>query len=234
MVKWQDIWEKDGTNRLWSIPDRRVEDVVSTWKSAGNIRRVLDVGCGIGRHAHLLAREGFEVYGSDHSESAIDNCRQWLESDGLRGEFWCGELDDIPYPDGYFDAVLAFNSIYHGTDEAVREVARMLHDKVRPGGSCFVTMPSRENRMYGRGEAIGPHTFISPGMFDQLFDGGGERGVAHHFCSEDELRHFFCGFEFDVLNHEELHLASTRGSDNDVTWRRIPKAYFWRLIARKQ
>lgn len=234
MVKWQEIWEKDGTDRLWTIPDRQVVDVAQTWKAAGNVRRVLDIGCGIGRHARLLASEGFEVYGSDHSGAAIEHCRRWLAAEQLGGEFWCGELDDIPYPDEFFDGVLAFNSIYHGDTVTVERVARLLHDKVRPAGRCFVTMPSRENRMYGRGEAVDAHTFISPGMFSQLFDGGGERGVAHHFSSEEEMRNLFCGFQFDALQHEELHLASACGTDGGVTWRRIPKAYFWRLIARRQ
>ena len=152
MVKWQEIWQTEGSNRLWSVPDRQVLEIVRAWKSDKNIRRVLDVGCGLGRHAILLAREGFEVYGSDHSPTAIETCRRWLGAERLDGEFWCGELDDIPFPDGYFDAVIAFNSIYHGTHQAVEAVASLLHAKLRTDGRCFVTMPSRQNRMYGKGQ----------------------------------------------------------------------------------
>ena len=39
-------------------------------------RRILDVGCGPGRHAHALARAGFEVVGVDISQRFVDLARE--------------------------------------------------------------------------------------------------------------------------------------------------------------
>ena len=233
MGNWQGIWERDGSQKIWSIPDRQVVELAETWKATGAIGRVLDVGCGIGRHVHLLAKEGFDVFAWDHSQSAISSCRDWLQSKNLSAELWCGELEEIPYPDASFDAFIAFNSIYHGTSERLDSVMRLLYAKLRVGGECFVTLPSRENRMYGRGECLAPNTYASPGMFDKLFSHDGEKGVPHHFCSKDEVQSLFRGFRILSLKHEELQLATVRGDNADTTWIRIPKAFFWRVVATK-
>lgn len=231
MASWQDIWQGDGAKRLWSAPDRQVVEVARSWKSAGTVRHVLDVGCGAGRHTSHLAREGFEVCGWDPSESAIEACRQLLQSQGLRARLWSGELEDLPSPDDFFDAAVAFNCIYHGLpaqiDSAVHRIRRLL----RSGGICFATFPSHENRMYGKGQMIGPHTFLSPGLFPRVFDDEGERDVPHHFSSEDEVRWFFRDFRIASFDHDELALARPSLRGQQPAWFRIPKAYFWRVVA---
>lgn len=231
MGQWQEIWREEGARRLWRVPDQQIAGLVREWKAEGTIRRVLDLGCGVGRHALLLARNGFEVYASDHSEKGVQICRQWLQAEGLPGKVWHGEMDEIPYPDYFFDAVIAFNSIYHGTAGDVEAVLKLLHAKLRPDGICFATLLSCQNRMYGKGEAVEPHTFISRGMFHQLFARGGERGVPHHFSFEEEVRTFFKKFVVRSLTHEELSLPSARQGTGEPTWFRIPGAYFWRVLA---
>ncbi len=233
MEQWQEIWEGDGAKRLWSIPDRGVQALVSDWKAKEEITRVLDVGCGIGRHIDLLSRQGFEAYGMDHSDSGITICRRWLESQGRTATLWCGEMEDIPYPNGYFDAVIAFNSIYHGTTERVKAMVALMHSKLRGGGICYVTLPSRENRMYGRGESVESHTYISPGMFPHVFNGAGEAGIPHHFSSEGEVRDFFRAFRIESLLHQELELALSRDAARPAEWLRVSKAFFWRVLARR-
>lgn len=231
MGEWQEIWSNEGARRLWGVPDRQVVALADAWSADGTIKRVLDLGCGVGRHALCLARKGFEVYGSDHSEAGIEACKQWLVAEGLNAQVWCSEPEEIPYSDGFFDAVIAFNSIYHGTEERVAAAMRLIHAKLRPGGRAFVTLLSRKSRMYGRGQAIGPNTFVSDGMFHQLFANGGERGVPHHFSSQDEVERFFTGFKIESLLHEELHLPSARQGGDALTWFKIPGAYFWRVVA---
>ena len=234
MGQWQEIWRDEGAKRLWGVPDRQVVELARAWKTEGSVRRVLDLGCGVGRHVLHLAREGFEVYGSDHSQAAVATCRQWIQAEGLDAEIWCGEPEEVPQPDGFFDAAIAFNSIYHGTPDRVDGALRLLHARLRPEGRCFVTLLSRRNRMYGKGEALGPHTFISQGMFHQLFAHGGERGVAHHFSSEEEVHRLLRGFKVESLRHEELALPASRPRADGSEWFKIPGAYFWRVVASRE
>lgn len=230
---WQTIWSQPHGRQLWSVPDPQIEQLADRWKQAGDIRRVLDIGCGPGRHVQLLARLGFEVYGMDDSPAAIDACRGDLASQGMSARIWLGPMNEIPHPDGYFDAILAYNSIYHAPENTVQATMRLIRSKLRAGGVCFATFPSRQSRLYGRGQSIGPHTFITTGLYNHLLPGGGESGVTHHFSDEAEIRDWFEGFSIDSLQHQEFSIPSQPDPEGPIRWTRIPKAYFWRVLARR-
>lgn len=233
MSNWQQIWEGNDVHRLWSIADPEVEQVARRWRQSGRFHRVLDVGCGIGRHVRLLAREGFAAFGTDHSQKAIETCHALLEEEGLSAGLSCGDMGEVLQPDGFFDGAIAFNSIYHGHRERLEAVLGILHARLREGGELFVTLPSVDNRMYGRGERLAPDTFQSPGMFDGLFARAGEKGEPHFFASREVVVQLFRRFEIVSLRHEELSLAKPRGTSGELVWIPVPRAFFWRILARK-
>jgi SAM-dependent methyltransferase len=182
-----------------------------------------------------MFKQGFEVYGSDHSPLAINSCQQWINSDNLVAKLWCGELESIPYPDQTFDVVIAFNSIYHGTKERLERVMGLIYQKLRIGGDCFITLISKQNRMYGRGEYLSEDTYASPGMFNQLFPDQGEKGIPHYFCSRETVESLFRGFTIKSLKHQELEIpiVSRNQEHKEIVWLPIAKTFFWRVVATK-
>jgi SAM-dependent methyltransferase len=68
--------------------------------------RVLDVGCGPGRHSLALARRGFEVVGVDHSEEFVRLATEAAAAAGLTtAEFECADVRDLEHASG-FDATI--------------------------------------------------------------------------------------------------------------------------------
>ena len=196
-MSWQHIWNIERAADLWSIPDPEIVRLAQQWKREG-LQRVLDLGCGIGRHAILFAREGFDVYGSDHSNAAVTTCREKFASNELRGKFWCGGLEKIPYEDDYFDAIIAFNSIHHGNRKFMHRVAKQIFRALRTGGKCYITIPTDQNRMCGEGEEVEFNTFVSPGMLGGMHDADGERGILHHYSSEEEVTNLLSNFQINI------------------------------------
>jgi SAM-dependent methyltransferase len=99
---------------------------------------ILDVGTGRGRHALVLAARGHRVVGLDLAARAIATARRRAGEAGLAGmaRFVQGDMRDLPFKDGEFDAVVnLFTSFGYFDDEgdharSVSEMARVL----RPGG----------------------------------------------------------------------------------------------------
>ncbi len=102
--------------------------------------RVLDVGCGPGRHAIELARHEITVVGVDLSEDFIALARAGAEAESLPATFSVVDVRDLSF-DGDFDAVIClcqggFGLLGGAEDAAV--VAR-LAAAVRPGGMIALT-----------------------------------------------------------------------------------------------
>ncbi|MFV1981070.1 MAG: class I SAM-dependent methyltransferase, partial [Rhodothermia bacterium] len=87
--------------------------------------RVLDMACGRGRHAILLARRGFQVTGIDLSPRAIETARQMAVVESLSIEFETGDMRDSPCT-ACFDLVVNLFTSFGYFDDDV-ENARAVH-----------------------------------------------------------------------------------------------------------
>jgi len=98
--------------------------------------RMLDVGCGAGRHARALAARGFDVTGFDLSASSIREARKHT-SPALR--FFRHDMRQ-PFGARAFDHVFNFfTSFGYFADEAEHaRVMRNLTDAVAPGGTLVI------------------------------------------------------------------------------------------------
>jgi len=111
--------------------------------------RVLDLGCGGGRHAFEAWRRGATVVALDRSEAELKEVRAVAGGmlaagelpDGAPGGAVNGDALAIAARDGSFDAVIASEVLEHVWDDtgALTELVRVL----RPGGRLAVTVPTR-------------------------------------------------------------------------------------------
>jgi SAM-dependent methyltransferase len=110
--------------------------------------KILDVPCGQGRHAHLLAEAGYDVDGLDYSEHLLEIARKRGTGRTLR--YTQGDMRKMPARwRGRFDAVInLFTSFGFFTDPAddvkvIKEFARVL----KPNGVLLWHGGSRDGVM---------------------------------------------------------------------------------------
>jgi len=117
--------------------DRRLDEIVSTFEPYRRNNHLLDVGFGAGSFLEAAARNNWQAFGVEVSQTAVEHVRE-------RGfEVFCGELGKAGYPDDYFDVIIASEVLEHVSypRALLEEVARVL----RPGGLLWATTP------HGRG-----------------------------------------------------------------------------------
>ena len=69
--------------------------------------KVLDLGCGAGNNTWFFAREGYQVFGIDGSDTAIDYTKKRLESEGLHAELQVGDISKVSeYFNEKFDLIV--------------------------------------------------------------------------------------------------------------------------------
>jgi SAM-dependent methyltransferase len=134
--------------RLTEPPGRRLSGRLAGNLNPGPDARILDVACGRGTTALLLAAEhGARVDGVDLSAANVALARQAASAAGLadRVAFTVGDAERLPCPDATFDAVLCECALCTFPDKraAAAELARVLRPGGRAGIADVVAHPER-------------------------------------------------------------------------------------------
>ncbi|RCG32108.1 aminotransferase class I/II-fold pyridoxal phosphate-dependent enzyme [Sphaerisporangium album] len=107
--------------------------LVKTLEEHAPGRRVLDLGCGIGRHAVALAEHGFEVVGVDVGRWALDRAEESARRAGVPLTVVLADLfgrADLPEA----DAAVCLQNFGWGTDDEQRRFLRRVRERLVPGG----------------------------------------------------------------------------------------------------
>ena len=113
--------------------------------------RILDVPCGIGRHATRLARMGYRVTGVDLSPAYVRRAQELAAEEGVaqRVTFRVGDMRDlrraIPEGEAPFDAALnLWTSLGYYGEETDVAVLEGYQERVRPGGLMVLYIGNRD------------------------------------------------------------------------------------------
>lgn len=119
---WSDV--ADDWGRYWGAFARPVWAPLLDAAGIGPGSRVLDVGCGSGELLEHLQDQGALPSGVDPAARMVELARTRAAGADVR----VGEIEDLPFDDGAFDALLAVNAFQFAQDpdDALAEAARVL------------------------------------------------------------------------------------------------------------
>ncbi|MEW6096135.1 MAG: class I SAM-dependent methyltransferase [bacterium] len=211
--KFEDEWDKfyaEGTYLMWVPGECLVQFVAKEIeRKKRKVERILDVGCGNGRHLVYLAKKGFNSYGIDISQKALQILQNWLNQENLQAELKKASVTEIPYPDEYFDVVVCLGILDHilikETKKGIQEIERVLKSK----GILFLGLRSDRDTQCGKGKEIEEKTFLLPGDV--------EGNLPQHFFSLKEIKELLVKFEISDLECRE-RLMGMDLSNIDSRW----------------
>jgi SAM-dependent methyltransferase len=178
-------------------PNPELMALIPGWQAVG-LRRVLDAGCGVGRHLLPLLAAGFRVWGADCDAQVLRLLQASLANaaaPAAGASLVQADLSRLPFASGSFDLVVSVNVINHGDAATFRDYCRELDLVLKPGGHLFIYTSPRE-----AGEMVRlPQTReLEPGTLVDIATPDG--AVVHHFPTSAELREQFP--RFAVLRQE--------------------------------
>jgi len=220
-MSWDPVWEQIFSSRPWGRypPEEVVRFVARSFYRVTDRAsvRVLEIGCGPGSGVSwFVAREGFSLCGIDGSPTAIEKSRARFATDGLSGEFVCGDVTRLPWPEASFDAVLDVGCLTCNTEDETARIVTEVHRVLKPGGLHFSLTPRSGCWGDGTGHRLDDTTRFD--VQEGPFKGLGKT----RFATEESLRHLYTAFAELVL--EDL-TATAENRTREVT--------HWILTCRK-
>ena len=107
--------------------------------------KLLDVGCGTGRHILELSRYPGTFVGLDMARQDLFSFRSWLGIHALKGPLTAsvhmveGDGERVPFADGLFDIVLCTETLEHVPND--RAILLELLRVLKPGGTLVISVP---------------------------------------------------------------------------------------------
>jgi SAM-dependent methyltransferase len=204
MPDWDEIFSKSG--RVFTKPHPELARIADVFRRRG-VRRILDLGCGTGRHLVFLGKLGFYMHGFDASSKALDLATEWLDEEGLESEIILHRMEELfPYSTDFFDAIISIQVIHHNLKHDILTTVKEMERVLRPDGVIFVTFPIHSPVPVSPEDdwdlkQVEPDTYIP--------QKGPEAGIPHHYFTLEEIPDVFHSFEIidlfvDDTNHRCL------------------------------
>jgi SAM-dependent methyltransferase len=152
-------------------------------------RRLLDLGCGEGRHCLLAARMGFQPTGVDYEPMAIRRAQANARRAGLakRIRWRVADIFALPFPAGSFDAVLDYGCLHHQKKSDWPRYRAAILGVLKPEGFLVLSVFSTAFRVYGPQERS---WHLAHGAYRRFF------------TAQDIRRLFGADFQFISLEEE--------------------------------
>ena len=107
-------------------------------------QRILDLGCGFGRHANRLAALGHSVVGVDYMPGFLDMARATAQAMGVAVDYRQGDMRDLQAENEFDRVLILFTAFGYFSDEENARVLANVSRALKPGGLLGFDLPNRD------------------------------------------------------------------------------------------
>lgn len=176
--------------RFYKIPFERRNKII-----------ILDLGCGAGNNSKFLSEKGFDVYGVDGSETAIEYCKKIFAEKNLKGVFIQSDFLDLPFEDNFFDCIIDRESICANTDENIRQIIDNVFDKLKKNGVfiSFIYNNFHPDKRFGEK--------LSKNTYHNFTEGSFYKAGKVHFIDIKEILEFYKKYNIkNIIRHSFIEV----------------------------
>jgi len=174
-IIWDQIFAKVPAEWKKTEPSLSMMDCLRFFQR-DQVKKVLDLGCGVGIWSMFLAKSGLLVKGVDFSENAVDFARKWAKEENVNAYFECATLTDHAFGEESFDGIVASKILDNISQDEFQKVRAQIKSNLKTGGILFCL--------------FNPN--ITDMEVEQLQNSNNPtKGLTHVIYSDEELKHLF-------------------------------------------
>lgn len=134
--------------------------------------KILDAGCGEGRNSVYFINQGYQIFGIDPNEVAVQFCRYLAKS--LRPDFdsyrfQTGKLEEIPFHSEAFEAVICSAVLHFAeSEDNFWQMIAEIHRVLKPGGIFWFRMTTGLGGILGQSQALAKGRYLLPDGSDRF------------------------------------------------------------------
>lgn len=196
---WDKRYEKGA---IWGIePCPSVKDAARIFFKH-NIKTVLVSGCGYGRNALFLSKEGFKVDAFDISLNALKTAKTEFQNKENPINYFEDDYLNLKLKKKY-KGIYVSNSLHLFLKDKRKKLIECLANLTEKGGILFTTVLSDKDKLYKEGTEVEPDTFIK------------YSNKPIHFFTKENIIHELSNF-FEVF-YIKLSILTEPDPDGNVT-----------------
>ena len=179
---------------IWTKPCEESYFYMHQWQEEGR-KSILDLGCGLGRHSILFAKNGFKVTAVDLSDYGIKYLKEWQKREDLDILTKVCDMNKLPFHDNAFDCIWSYHVISHTDTEGFTKILTEIERVLKPNGSIYFTLCSKATGSFTEAnfEHIDDNTVIKTD--------GPEKEVPHYFVDLNDIERLLKNFEIKRIRH---------------------------------
>ena len=144
---WEELYSKKQEEAMMKFPFPIVIELVNFYsKKYPNIQpkniNVLEVGCGSGSNIKYLAELGYNVYGIDISETAVNYAKTSFLQHNLKGNIQTASVDSLPFENDFFHIVIDQGVLMCVNEEVYKQAINEIYRVMHRGGVALLTPKS--------------------------------------------------------------------------------------------
>lgn len=185
---------KEAEQDAWLAPSEESYYYAEKWLGEGR-KRLLDLGCGLGRHSVFFHKRGFRVTSCDLSEYGVNHLREWQKREGADFRTVVCDMKKLPFADNAFDCIYAYHVMSHTDTAGIKQVLAEVRRVLKPGGAIFFDLCSKDAWSYTCSDY--PHADENT----LIFQGGVEDGIPHFFVNLNDIVKLLSDFRVNKIRH---------------------------------
>jgi SAM-dependent methyltransferase len=207
---WDPIWEKVYKSQEWGkyADVSLIQFVARNFysKDRNNIK-ILEIGCGPGANIWYLDREGFDAYGIDGSETAINKAKKRIPKAHLH----VGDITNLKYDDNFFDAVVDVECLYSNNLNNSRIILKQISRVLKKTGLFYSRTFSDE--MFIGNSPTDPNKF----EYFKIDEGPLKNKGFVRLIDKKGIKNIY-GLDFNVISIDKLEYTQFNSMEKISEW----------------